>query len=227
MLSFALIAEGITDQAVLETLLEAHYRDEIGEEVDINPLQPLRDATDEARQDGESFGGWEKVLEFCGIPERLVEALELNDYIVIQIDTDCCEHVNFGVSYRDGGVDRSVSQLIEAVRENIVDRIGKACFLDYSDRFLFAIAVHSTECWLLPFHATSPAHVRKIVSCEAALKFSLGKAGRSLTKDYRNYLSLSSHFKNNEYRQAAIQNNESLALFVSSLPGLAAQDPVQ
>lgn len=46
MASFALITEGITDQVVIETLLLAC----LGADTAVNPMQPLRDATDESRQ---------------------------------------------------------------------------------------------------------------------------------------------------------------------------------
>ena len=54
MASFALITEGITDQAVLENILTGLY----GEDVEVNPLQPLRDATDTSRVKSDSFAGW-------------------------------------------------------------------------------------------------------------------------------------------------------------------------
>ena len=52
MTSFALITEGITDQAVIENILFRYYKDE----VDVRPLQPPRDATDDARAGGHGDG---------------------------------------------------------------------------------------------------------------------------------------------------------------------------
>jgi len=46
MASFALITEGITDQVAISAILYGLY----DEEPEIRPVQPLRDATDEARQ---------------------------------------------------------------------------------------------------------------------------------------------------------------------------------
>ena len=82
MPSFALITEGITDQIVIENILYGFVGDL---EIDINPLQPLRDETDENR--ASNFGNWHKVLEYCS-SDRFKNALQFNDFIVVQIDTD-------------------------------------------------------------------------------------------------------------------------------------------
>jgi hypothetical protein len=60
MPTFAVVAEGITDQAVIENIIQDYYRANLEDEVDVNNLQPLRDATDQARASGQ--GGWERVL---------------------------------------------------------------------------------------------------------------------------------------------------------------------
>ena len=78
MASFALVAEGITDQIVLETILSGYYDED---DLEINPLQPLRDATDRFRQG--NFAGWELVFEFCSDQDRLAEALAFNDFFLL------------------------------------------------------------------------------------------------------------------------------------------------
>jgi hypothetical protein len=220
MPSFALITEGITDQAILEILLEAHYGDTGQHDIDVNPLQPLRDATDEARQAQAGFGGWERVLEFCAVSERVLEALELNDYVVIQVDTDCCEHPKFGVSYRVKDVERTVAELIEAVRQEIISRLTDNVFQKNSDRIFFAIAVHSSECWLLPLYSTTAAHVKKIVACENALNSVLSRKKIRYEKDYRVYSDICSPLRKAKQRATALDKNESLKTFVDSLPKL-------
>lgn len=220
MPSFALITEGITDQAILEILLEAHYGDVGHEDIDINPLQPLRDATDEARQAPAAFGGWERVLEFCAVTERVLEALALNDYVVIQVDTDCCEHPNFGVSYRDKDAERTVAELINAVRQEIISRLKIDLFQEHSSRIFFAIAVHSSECWLLALHAETSAQSKKIVSCERALNSLLSKKEIRYEKDYRIYTDICAPLRKAKHRATALEKNESLRIFVDSLPKL-------
>jgi len=112
--TFALITEGITDQVVLETVIRANCHSMTTDEINIVPLQPTRDATDTAR--AKDFGGWEKILEYCSSPNRILEALDFNDYVVIHIDTDCAEHPNFGVQLSQNGLERRVAEIINDVK---------------------------------------------------------------------------------------------------------------
>lgn len=206
MLSFALVTEGITDQAVLENILCGHY----GEEPAINPLQPLRDATDEHRQG--SFGGWEQVLEYCEHGE-LSEALIFNDYLIIQVDTDCAER--FGVALTDGGKDRLETELIAHVKNVIISKLGDQFCRDYENQILFAISVHSLECWLLPLHADKAKDSGRTKSCAKHLERTT-KA--QLVKDYRTYLRLSKPYLEKSAITRGRQHNVSLDAFVASLP---------
>jgi hypothetical protein len=144
MATFALISEGLTDQVILERIIE-QMCDEIFEEgVEINPLQPLRDATDSKRA---PHAGWELVLEYC--QERAADALFTNDYVVIHLDTDQCDHPNFGVPLTVHGKKRPYGDLIQDTIAVITSRLGDAFSSTTSKRFLFAISVHSIESWLL------------------------------------------------------------------------------
>jgi hypothetical protein len=206
MVSFALVTEGITDQAVLEAILCGYYE----EEPYINPLQPLRDATDESRQSG--FGGWGQVLEYCG-SDDLQDALLVNDYLIIQIDTDRAE--DFGVPLTDGGRDRPEIDIIDGVREVLVSKLGDDFYQEFQDQVLFAISVHSLECWLLPLHASTPKASSQTKSCANRL----GRAARiKLDKDYQVYKNLSKGYGKKAAIETARQCNESFHVFLSSLP---------
>jgi hypothetical protein len=210
MISFALVTEGITDQAVLETILCGYY----GEEPDINPLQPLRDATDESRQSEGSFGGWEKVFEYCGLGD-LQDALAFNDYLIIQVDTDCGEHPRFGVPLTSGGKDRPEIDIIDDVRKVLVSKLGDDFYQEFQDQILFAISVHSLECWLLPLHANTPKASSQTKSCANRL----GRAARiELGKDYQAYKTLSRGYGKKAAIEKARQCSASFDVFLSSLP---------
>ena len=62
MTVFALVTEGITDSAVIEAILQSHFDDD---DLEVRPIQPVRDVTDQARTAPGAFGGWEKVFEYC------------------------------------------------------------------------------------------------------------------------------------------------------------------
>lgn len=220
MPSYALVSEGITDQVILEKIIYTVIESITELEPDITILQPFRDATDNARQAKESFGGWEQVLEFCENPSKLTEALAFNDFLVIHIDTDCCEHKNFGIPLHQNGIEVSVDNLISNVREFIIKKLTTEFFSTYSGRVIFAIAVHSTECWLIPAHETQPDKKNRIKSCEHHLKRSLTKAGHDYQKTYDTYYSLSSCFNKIKNINSHRQHNRSLDVFISDLEAL-------
>lgn len=145
MPTVALIAEGLTDQLVISRLIRAMYEPrDCDDLVQVNPLQPVRDTTDEHHA---PHAGWEKVFEYC--ENYMQDALATNDFVVVHIDTDQGDHVNFGVALTDGGTDRSYLDLIEDTREVLTRKMGEVATNDALARIIFAIAVHSTESWLL------------------------------------------------------------------------------
>lgn len=144
MATFALIAEGKTDQVILHKIIEEVCDDFFEEGVFVNYLQPLRDKSDSKHA---PHAGWELVFEYC--KESTKSALSTNDFVVIQIDTDCGDHQNYGLPLTQGGQDRPSPELIERAREILITHIGKETYDANSSRFIFAIAVHSLESWLL------------------------------------------------------------------------------
>lgn len=217
MASFALVTEGITDQEVLSAILYGFY----DEEPDIVEAQPVRDETDEHRQG--NFAGWEKVLEYCGLP-HFEQIFLTNDYAVIQIDTDVAEHPNFNVALTLGGKDLQEADIIAAVRDALVARIGAAIYARYAARILFAIAVHSIECWLIPAYESTPAKRKRIKNCAKHLTDTLAKQNIELKKESRIYEKLSKPFLKRKNLDMHIEHNVSFKIFVTSLPS---EQPVE
>ena len=164
MLSFALITEGVTDFLVLDELLNNFFKNEFEEEIEVNQIQPLLDATDTQT----TGGGWNEVIRYCK-EEDLKSFLDYNDYIIIQIDADIV-----------GGEDDNFFKipLIEnrtEVYNEIVSKLqnGISQYTEY-DKFIFAIGIDSIECWLLGIidKTHKPA---KVVSCITALNTEIGK----------------------------------------------------
>lgn len=137
--SFALIAEGPSDHVVLTHFLAAYFDNP---DIIANPLQPPPNLP----------GGWTGVLRCCS-SSRLAAALVDNDFVVIQIDTDVCEEVGFGVPRRAAsGEELEPDQLADRVTELLVSRLPPGMYERYADRIIFAICVDSIECWLLPLY---------------------------------------------------------------------------
>lgn len=118
MASFALITEGITDQVAISAVLYGLY----DEEPEIRPVQPLRDATDEARQGNRA--GWEKVFEYCA-SDDFAAIFATNDYVIVQVDTDVCGHVNFPVALVDEHGERSSTDVVEDLPTSVERSVAK------------------------------------------------------------------------------------------------------
>lgn len=217
MASFALITEGITDQVMIETLLLTC----LGPDTAVNPIQPQRDSTDKSRQT--DFGGWERVLECCN-QINFEEILSVNDFIVLQLDTDQAEHPNFGVALTENGQDRSVDALLADVRAVIMNKLG-AAWPQFAQRILFALAVHSLECWLLPLYAETDADFKRTKNCASHLARLTGCKPEADLKNYRKFVELSAPLqrsRKNKHWQQKLENcrqhSQSLAIFLDSLP---------
>ena len=150
MPTFGIISEGPSDQIVIENILSGYFGDP---NLEVRHLQPLRDATDAS--DIRKFGGWFKVFEYCQ-SQNIVDALEHNEYLIIQVDTDCCEEKHYDISRRhDSGRDRSPEEMIEKVLEKFQQLLEKhhGQQVDkFKNRLIFAICVEELECWLLPLY---------------------------------------------------------------------------
>lgn len=179
MPSFAIVSEGVTDQTVIENILEIFGERVLKEAAFVTYAQPIRDETDSHTA---PHGGWELVLDYC--EHRLADALSTNDYVVIHIDTDQCHHENFDVATHDGGAERAHLDVINDVIEKIMQRIGSVLKPGDQHRLIFAIAVHSIECWLLQLIFLE----ERVTGCEERLRYRVRKEGLgNLTKTYRKY----------------------------------------
>jgi hypothetical protein len=215
VLKFALIAEGVTDQTVIENILLGYFEDQEDEPV-VNPIQPPRPLTDKP-------AGWGHVFQRLKRKDH-ENALQFNDYLVIHIDTDVQEEPGFDVPRREMGRELSVSDRVDRVMARLKKDIDAAFFQANAHRILFAIAVDSIECWLLPLlHDKRKA--AKITGCLESANQALRKADQDAlsareNKFPRAYEKASSGYRK---RQTLIQlqnRNPSLELFIKQLEAL-------
>ncbi len=213
METYALITEGRTDQAVIENILYGFLG---SYDADINWLLPLRDDTDMNRT--ENFSNWELVFEYCR-SEKFRQAFQLNDYVIIQVDTDVSEEPNYDVPKFEKGKELDVPELIRRVRAKLVSLITDEIYSKFEDRIIFAISVHSLECWLLPiFYKDKKASKTK--GCQAALNMALRKRMKmqiSGRKDVKIYERISSVFRKNKELRKLSPANPSLKKFIDEL----------
>lgn len=214
MPSFALIAEGQTDLIILERIIEQICSDKFEDDVDVNHLQPLRDATDKARSMHAPHAGWELVLECCRI--KAEEALAANDFVVVQIDTDCGDHPRYGLPLTEHGNERPYQDLLFDARKIIANAIGDHIFEPNADRFIFAISVHSIESWMLLYLF----NIDRTKNCFNHLDRELQRKNyKPLTKEVRVYQPLAMEIRRRRLNDL-IETENSLGQFLRSLTSL-------
>jgi len=209
MLQFGLACEGVTDHAVIENILCGFYNDK-NLKNEISVYQPLFDKTQQKQLDGE-FGGWEELLKYLST-KRFRESVINTKYMIVQIDTDISEHINFGVSQYE----LSIEELIIRVIERLIAQIDmkREFYQEHKYKIIFAISVHSLECWILPIYKNYKNE--KIVSCFNALQRESQKI--KVLKNYNSYNKLSREFLKHKRVINIASKNSSFQIFLDKLP---------
>jgi hypothetical protein len=216
MNQFGLIGEGVTDQIIINAILFSYFPDP---DLLVTNLQPLRDET---HKDLSTNGNWDKVLEYCG-SEVFRDAFQALDYIVIQIDSDVFSSGEVPAKYRNVLLTGNDYQtVIDKIKEFLIESIGDNFYTKFKERIIFAIAVDSIECWLLPlYYPNEPKKAGKITGCISTLNQALSKEKDGFyinEKNTRDYYKMVKGFnKKPRDFQNCVKLNPSLHVFVSSL----------
>lgn len=206
MTTFALITEGITDQVVIENILYGLTK---GAAV-TREILPKRDATDISRVEKGKFSGWELVFEFLQ-SEDIIDAIDNNDFVIIQIDTDEGDHPNFGLGLNGKTIITIVEECIEKLKASLRPDFPTSEL----ERLLFAIPVLSTECWIFSLHDATHKHTEKTMNnCEERLRFNLKQ---KIKKEYNFYRAISYDFRKQKNIQAVAQRTPCLQHFVNQV----------
>lgn len=145
MKTVGLICEGVSEINVMETILSRY----LGEGFFINPVEPETIVENGIRKQS-SGGGWSRVLAHCN-EQKFSEILQLNDYLVVQIDSDACEH--YGVSPLDSyNRAKSLVELYTEIVSRLISGLSEQFRQAYSGRILYAVCFNEIECWLLPLY---------------------------------------------------------------------------
>jgi hypothetical protein len=132
--------------------------------------------------------------------------------MIIQIDTDISEQINFGVSQYN----LTTQELIEKVIERLISQIDskKEFYENHKEKIIFAISVHSLECWILPIYKAYKNE--KISGCFETLQRESKKL--KVEKTYRSYDKLSQPLLKNKKLMQIVSQNSSFRIFIDSLP---------
>jgi len=207
MAKFGLVTEGITDQIVIENILCGFYKDYEDLDEEIYPLEPPRDETDTKQAYSEFGTGWSAIFNYLS-EERFRDDVLNSEYIIIQIDTDIAE--DFGCS-----LTKSIEDIIECVIEKMIEQIdSKEIFYKANEKkIIFAISVHSLECWILALDKSIKRE--EIKNCIKRLEKVLKK---KVSKTYTYYDKLSQNFLKHKNIIKIASKNSSFQMFINSLP---------
>ncbi|MEA2028854.1 MAG: phage tail protein [Campylobacterota bacterium] len=211
MAKFGLACEGITDQIVIENILCGYYKDYDDLDEEIQPLQPPRDETDTKQAD---FSNWELLLDYLS-QKRFRDDVLNSEYVIIQIDTDDSGHTNFGVShYDENNIELSISTLVDNVQDKLIEQIDKneKFYQSNHTKIIFAISVHSLECWILPLYKDKN---NKTKNCHKELQRHV-----DASKNYQNYDKLTRDFTKYKKLMKIVPKSESFQIFVNKLPDI-------
>jgi len=207
MAKFGLVCEGITDQSVLENILYGFYNKDY-EDIDdeIQRVQPSLDDTD-------NKGGWTRLFTYLN--ESFEEEILNHDYIIIQVDTDVSEEIGFEVS----SLNLTTVEFIEQVTERLILQINKDkdIYSKYREKIIFAISVHSLECWILPLYSKKSEVIHQ---CFEKLLKEVPKVSKKLkvNKTHNDYDKLSRPFVKYKELMKMKSKNSSFEIFINRLP---------
>lgn len=145
MASFAIICEGISENLSLHAIIEkmsqtdSYFAD----------LQPKTDIS-HGHTVQEGSGGWTEVLSHCNT-EEFRRALQNNDCLVVQIDTDRCDDPLFGIKKVDeSNRPRTHEDIYNDIITRLLQDVDKDFYEANKERIIFAICFDEIECWFLP-----------------------------------------------------------------------------
>ena len=220
---FAIIGEGVTDQIVLRNILLGYFQDHDPEPLIVFEQPPL-DTTGAAGLPHPP-GGWTLVVQYLRA-RKYLQALQLNRYVVIQIDTDIAS---------DLGVPRiataSDDEFIESIISKLCSYIADEDLASVRERLLFAVGLDEIECWLLPlvFDRSEKASLAKTTGCLEAIDHKLKRLNevplftKKDGKDPRRYGRISAPYRRRKQLDEAA-TNPGFARFLREL-GSCSLDP--
>lgn len=144
MANIAVICEGVSEFNIINHIVSRH-----NEEHFLNAIQPKINHDKETQADE---GGWSRVLDHC-TDEVIEKIFQLNDYLIIQIDTDSSHISPYSIEhYFSDGKAKSHKRLHAEIKARLMKDISHENRKKYLNRILFAICDNEIECWLLPIY---------------------------------------------------------------------------
>ncbi len=224
---FGLACEGVTDQITIENILCGYFGNPDLDEA-ITWLQPPFDETTQKQKAGE-IGGWTGLLNHYLGSQRFRDDVLNHQFIIIQVDTDIAPEKGFDVAHSDEKnnlltpealIDKVVTKFIA-----VIDSGEQGFYQQQSAKIIFAISVHTLECWLYAHYNKQSLSKPKIVGCFKALSHSVQTIENlpKPEKTYRCYDNLSRPFLTRKHIDAAVAKDPSFRVFIGELAKIEEQ----
>jgi len=210
-MKFGIIGEGITDQVVIEHILEGYYKDL---NLETTRLQP---AVNES-------GNWDKVGKYISSKDFQGAFFDL-DAVVIQIDSDVFTR---GEVWKQWAIDfagLSVEQTVDSIRQFLISKITPDIYELAKSQIAFAIVVNCVECWFVPLYLDKTTTIDfTTADCANSIREKLMEnhnfALTKNTKTERRHDKISKEFLSKEKLLECIGVNPSFDVFLKELDEL-------
>ena len=205
-MEFAIISEGITDQIVIEAIIQGYLGNR---DIILDPLQPKKGAP----------GGWNRVIDYCKSKD-FEQSIPYVDYIIIHIDCDVLKSEKIPADCIMPLNGLSSADIFEMVKEKIKEFISIQVFKQCKNKIVFAIAIDSIECWFLPiYYPSKPATGNKTSGCIKTLNPALLKEEGFYIDEKRpeDYRVIAKYYRKKNTVELCYKMNESFKLFIDSL----------
>ena len=110
--------------------------------------------------------------------------------------------------------------MIVKVKEKFISLIGHEFYIKYSEKIIFAISVHSIECWLLPLYYQDQRK-SAIVNCSSKLAQEVNKKEKFYldpkNKDSNIYAKISDKYTKKKTLLKHYPENPSFKIFIEDL----------
>jgi hypothetical protein len=144
--------------------------------------------------------------------------------VIIHIDTDISPQYKIAQIDQDGN-SLSPNQLIENVKDKFKLLLDPEFYKRYGERIIFAISVHSIECWLLPLYSETEEK-SAIDNCFSRLESVINQEPekfrlRKLVKKYKSYEKIALPYATKETLLQSYLLNPSFKIFIEELQARA------
>ncbi len=207
-MTIGIIGEGLSDYYTIRSILQGFTEDK--------NFVPTRLVP----QDEKTPAGWTKVFDFCR-SGALAQALTLNNYLIVQIDTDVFVKGD-GLPPEllvEGMASKTPAERIDILKGLLVAAMGEEFYQANQGEIIFAIAVDEIECWFLSIYYTD-SRAEKHQNCKDTINRALAKRDAGFTLDEKReeyYKPLSEPFRKRKTLMKHSQPNDSFAAFIAEL----------